>query len=194
MRVMIISASPLARVGLAALLSDFTDCEVIGEAASFEDLPDDLPDVLLWDLSWGVDFGTLHVSVPIVALIADEADVGEVRRAGISGILSTDSSPEQIHAAMLAVMQDLVVADPVFVPALTPPEGEVESLKAPLTPREQEVLRLLAEGLPNKNIALQLGVSEHTVKFHINAIFSKLGVQSRTEAVVKAMKLGLIVV
>jgi DNA-binding NarL/FixJ family response regulator len=61
-----------------------------------------------------------------------------------------------------------------------------------LTPREQEVLQLLAEGLPNKTIADSLHISEHTVKFHVNAILSKLGAQSRTEAVVRATRLGLL--
>jgi DNA-binding NarL/FixJ family response regulator len=61
-----------------------------------------------------------------------------------------------------------------------------------LTPREQEVLQLLAEGLPNKTIADRLYISEHTVKFHVNAILSKLGAQSRTEAVVRATRLGLL--
>ena len=62
-----------------------------------------------------------------------------------------------------------------------------------LTPRELEVLQLLAEGLANKAIALQLDISEHTVKFHVNAILAKLGVQSRTQAVVRATRLGLII-
>jgi DNA-binding NarL/FixJ family response regulator len=61
-----------------------------------------------------------------------------------------------------------------------------------LTPREQEVIQLLAEGLPNKTIADRLHISEHTVKFHVNAILSKLGAQSRTEAVVRATRLGLL--
>jgi DNA-binding NarL/FixJ family response regulator len=62
----------------------------------------------------------------------------------------------------------------------------------PLTPREQEVLQLLAEGLPNKVIAQRLTISEHTVKFHINAILGKLGAQSRTDAVVRATRSGLL--
>jgi two-component system nitrate/nitrite response regulator NarL len=62
----------------------------------------------------------------------------------------------------------------------------------PLTPRELEVLRLVAEGLPNKTIAARLDISEHTVKFHVNTILGKLGVASRTEAVVRATRLGLI--
>jgi two-component system, NarL family, nitrate/nitrite response regulator NarL len=62
-----------------------------------------------------------------------------------------------------------------------------------LTPREIEVLQLVAEGFPNKQIALQLGISEHTVKFHIDAILGKLGAHSRTEAVTRAARLGLLV-
>jgi DNA-binding CsgD family transcriptional regulator len=63
----------------------------------------------------------------------------------------------------------------------------------PLTPRESEVLQLMAEGLPNKLIADRLGISEHTAKFHVNAILTKLGAQGRTEAVVRAARLGLII-
>jgi DNA-binding NarL/FixJ family response regulator len=72
-------------------------------------------------------------------------------------------------------------------------ERPAEAPAEALTPRELEVLQLLAEGLPNKTIARQLSISEHTVKFHLNAIMSKLGAQSRTEAVVRATRLGLII-
>ena len=71
--------------------------------------------------------------------------------------------------------------------------AENEAPAEPLTGREMEVLQLLAEGLPNKIIANKLSITDHTVKFHVNAIMGKLGVQSRTEAVVRATKLGLII-
>jgi DNA-binding NarL/FixJ family response regulator len=71
--------------------------------------------------------------------------------------------------------------------------AEAPGLAEELTPREREVLQLLAEGLANKAIAQQLTISEHTVKFHVNAIMSKLGAQSRTAAVVRATRLGLVV-
>ena len=67
-----------------------------------------------------------------------------------------------------------------------------EELAEPLTPRELEVLQLLSQGLPNKRIAQRLAISEHTVKFHVNAILGKLGVQSRGEAMVQAVRLGLV--
>ena len=70
--------------------------------------------------------------------------------------------------------------------------AQTDPLIEELTPRELAVLRLVAEGLPNKTIAVKLGISEHTVKFHVNAILGKLGVASRTEAVVRATRLGLI--
>ena len=86
-----------------------------------------------------------------------------------------------------------MVVDRDLAPALYPrPDIEPSPLVESLTPREVEVLQLLAEGLPNKGIAQRLGISEHTVKFHVNAIMGKLGAQSRTEAVVQATRLGLI--
>ena len=99
----------------------------------------------------------------------------------------------QIAAALHGVINDLVVLDPDFVAApLTFIEPSPAPLPERLTAREMEVLQLLSEGLPNKVIAQKLGVSEHTVKFHVNAIMGKLGAQSRTEAVVRATRLGLI--
>jgi DNA-binding NarL/FixJ family response regulator len=101
-----------------------------------------------------------------------------------------------LAAALTAVASGMVViytgiADawlPRALQAAPSLNGEVEAL----TPREAEVLNLIAEGLPNKTIAIRLNISEHTVKFHVNAILTKLGAQSRTEAVVRATRLGLI--
>ncbi len=87
-----------------------------------------------------------------------------------------------------------MVLDPTLAPAILPArDWEDEPLVEALTPREEEVLHLLADGLSNKAIALQLGISDHTVKFHVNAILGKLGAQSRTEAVVRATRMGLLV-
>ena len=72
-------------------------------------------------------------------------------------------------------------------------ERQLKADKSPLTARENEVLQLLARGMTNKAIALELGITEHTIKFHVNAIMGKLGAQSRTEAVVRASQLGMIV-
>jgi two-component system, NarL family, nitrate/nitrite response regulator NarL len=93
-----------------------------------------------------------------------------------------------------AVAQGLLALDESFATILlrdapSPPE----ELAEPLTRRELEVLQLLSQGLPNKRIAQRLGISEHTVKFHVNALLGKLGVQSRSEAIVHAVRLGLVV-
>ncbi len=105
-------------------------------------------------------------------------------------------------AALLAVAEGLAVLDADFQQALAGPNpssspapqygGDEPPPVEELTPRELEVLRLVAEGLPNKTIAQRLDISEHTVKFHVNALLGKLGVGSRTEAVVRATRLGLI--
>jgi DNA-binding NarL/FixJ family response regulator len=115
---------------------------------------------------------------------------------GARGILLEDAGSEALAAALKAVTQGMLVihgsvADAALPSALSTnaaADGEVEAL----TPREAEVLNLIAEGLPNKTIAARLSISEHTVKFHVNAILTKLGAQSRTEAVVRATRLGLI--
>jgi DNA-binding NarL/FixJ family response regulator len=108
-------------------------------------------------------------------------------------LLLRDASVEKLVAALNSAAQGLVTLDPVFIDALLPPAQPAPTPPVEtLTPRELEVLQHLAEGLPNKAIARRLDISEHTVKFHVNAIMSKLGVQSRTEAVVRATQLGLI--
>ena len=93
----------------------------------------------------------------------------------------------------MAVTHGLLVLDPSLAEAVPPiRDAHPTGAATVLTPREQEVLQLLAEGLPNKSIADRLGITEHTVKFHVNAILGKMGAQSRTEAVTRATRLGLI--
>ncbi len=105
--------------------------------------------------------------------------------------MGRNSSPEALAAALVALSHGLQVLDPALSgePGLLAPGLEAVS---PLTPRENDVLRLLAEGLPNKGVASRLEVSEHTVKFHVNSIMGKLNAQNRTEAVTLATRLGLL--
>jgi DNA-binding NarL/FixJ family response regulator len=106
-----------------------------------------------------------------------------------------DTGSEELIGAIRAVLQGLVVLHPAASEALL---GDVASLPSagqaaePLTPREREVLHLLAQGLPSKTIASRLRLSEHTIKFHIGSIMTKLGAASRTEAVTLALRRGLI--
>lgn len=114
------------------------------------------------------------------------------------GVLPLDTSAEELQAALQAVHEGLVVGTHrLFKLALTRPQPvggrEVEPAIAALTEREGQVLQLLAHGLANKQIALALNISEHTVKFHVSSIYNKLGATSRTEAVRAGVQRGLVV-
>ena len=212
LRILVIADDPLARAGLASLLAEQPGCAVVGRASGLDDLPALVevyrPNVLLWDMSWQPDSAIERLAVlvestpPVAVLLPDEGRVAEVWSTGARAILRRDADPGQIAAALRALMQGLGVVDGAFAAALARPVGlptlkpwddrQTDPLIEELTPRELAVLRLVAEGLPNKTIAVRLGISEHTVKFHVNAILGKLGVASRTEAVVRATRLGLI--
>lgn len=208
-RVLIIADDPLARAGLGLVMGSEAGCEVVGQVAAQADLVAEVeaaqPHVVLWDLGWSPGSGLARlVEVvddlpPVVALVPAEGEGGlaaSAWRAGARGVLGRDAVAAQLAAAVAAVVEDMVVVARSLAgelrrapgPATEEPAGPVEELTA----REQEVLQLLAEGLPNKAIARRLGISEHTVKFHVNAILGKLGAQSRTEAVVVATRLGLV--
>lgn len=161
--------------------------------------PEPGPDVTLWDLGFGLRSGLERLrdlgpsAPPAVAIVADEMDAREALAAGARAALPRDADGESLAAALRAAVQGLVVLDESFVAALlreapVPAPDLVESL----TPREAEVLQLLTQGLPNKGIAQRLGISDHTVKLHVSAILGKLGVQSRGEAIVQAVRLGLV--
>jgi two-component system, NarL family, response regulator YdfI len=126
--------------------------------------------------------------------LRDEID--KILRAGVRGILDAEASIEEIIKAIETVAIGLIVIDPDFLDfLLTPNHSPVLSPSSTqsLTNRELEVLAMLAEGLGNKNIARRLKISEHTVKFHISSIFSKLDASSRTEAAIMGARQGLIV-
>ncbi len=210
LRILVIAENFLARTGLAALLAEHGDFDLVGQVAGGELLADDIdvyrPDVLVWDFGWDPQMALECFTelsdelgsdslLPVLILLADEDRTGAVAAVlqdwPAGGVLK-DADPDQLAAAINAIAQGMLVFDPVLNLLPTSqdliPEAPVESL----TPREQEVLQLLAEGLANKMIAQQLGISDHTVKFHVNAIMTKLNAQSRTEAVVRATRLGLI--
>lgn len=198
-RTLIVARNPFARVGLSTLLAQQLGVQLVGESAPDADLSTQIeraqPNVLLWDLDWEADSAALAAlgaeSPPILALLSDAAFVSEAWAGGALGLLPRSAEPARIAAALAAVVQHLTVLDPSLAAALLPARAPL--LEEELTSREREVLSLLSEGLANKNIALRLGISENTVKFHVNAIMGKLGAQSRTEAVVRAARLGLIV-
>jgi DNA-binding NarL/FixJ family response regulator len=118
-------------------------------------------------------------------------------RSGVRAVLPKRVRPEELLAAVQAAAADLVVLpvqDFVSPAGWSPPPGRSEALIEPLTAREMEVLAKMSEGLSNKEISSSLAISEHTVKFHVASILSKLEATSRTEAVMQAIRKGLIMV
>ncbi len=209
LRLLVIADDPLARAGLAAILAAQPGCQVVGQIASDADWPAEIetarPDVIIWDLGWMPDgpldrLSDQRASLPPVLILLPELDSGTANavqawQAGARGLLPRNAAPVTVAAAAHSLAQGLVVLNQEVAAELllaAPPDHIADTLVEPLTPRENEVLQLLAEGLTNRAIAQRLEISEHTVKFHVNAILGKLAAQSRTDAVMRATRLGLI--
>ncbi len=204
LNLLIVAADPLARMALASLLDEFPQFHVLGLAnpSTVEDTLADLQedtvvDLLIWDWGWeavgmaAADFEALEI--PVLALLSDTNQAEEAWSVGARAMLRRESTGNSVSAAASAVAQGLIVIDPELASSILPvPLNRDEELLDELTAREMDVLLLLAEGLTNKEIGQRLGISRHTVKFHVNSILSKLHAQSRTEAVVRATRLGLL--
>jgi NarL family two-component system response regulator YdfI len=208
-RVFIAAASPLARAGLQSLFGG-RDVEVVGSAPSLESLADQISDldadIVIVEAS-GEQFEAVIESLA-ASQLASEATIvvlsdhseprgfAEALRAGVRAVLPSDIPPDQLVAALEAAAAGLVVMHPAEVdamfPAAEPASRPLAELTEPLTPRESEVLQMLASGLANKEIAARLTISEHTVKFHVASILGKLGAGSRTEAVSLGIRRGLV--
>ena len=116
-------------------------------------------------------------------------------RAGMAGVLSLESTPEQLKSAVDAMRANLQVIDPQYSQPEAPAAAEtIVVLSEELTDREQQVLGMMADGLANKEIAVRLNISAHTVKFHISSILGKLGASSRTEAVSIGVRSGRVLI
>lgn len=173
------------RAGLHSLLSSDDAISLVDEiaeadmvittSASVASLPDELTDSVQ--------------SASILFLSGAPLNVQAMKRLNrVWGILPLDASAEELLAAVHALSEGLIVGSS----ALIFPLAEETSERSPLTERESEVLDLLATGMANKQIALALGISEHTVKFHVSSIYSKLNVTNRTEAVREGLRGGWI--
>lgn len=208
-RVVVAAASPVRRGGLEAIVRGAASLHLSGSVSTLlglnSQLRDFRPDVVIVDLAHvdsklpSIAAALEQADISVVALI-DEPNSGWAARAlrsGVRSILPRDSSASEISSAIQAANTGLVLLDPELARDLgrlsRPDHGEstLENLEE-LTPREIEVLRLMAEGLGNKEVALRLGISDHTVKFHISSILAKLGADSRTEAVTIGIRMGLI--
>jgi DNA-binding NarL/FixJ family response regulator len=188
-RVRIDASSPVVEAGLRALIDQEVGVETArsGELADvllsdrdFEDIPNDPP------------------HLPVV-LLTSQAPTHAIRQ-GARGALPTNASPSEIRAALEAAAAGLLVV-PAFqneslpanpYPQILYPQPDTALTDSTLTNREREVLRLLAEGVGNKEIAWRLNITEHTVKFHVSSLMTKLNAGSRTEAVTQGIRRGFV--
>jgi len=183
LRVGVTSENPLRRAALMMRLSGFDDLALIEIAPSL----DIRADAVVCD---GLEFAA---SAPVLCLVGDNAEAVEAMNRGAAGVLLRDSPPRRVHAAIHALAEGMmVIEDEAAEQIVRQPRARIDLIE-PLTAREQQVAQLLAGGLTNKEIAQRLAITEHTVKFHLNGILRKLGVSTRTEAVVRAARLGLLV-
>jgi two-component system, NarL family, response regulator YdfI len=203
-RVLLASASVVRRAGLEALVKSAAWLKLVGSLSSPKAISQRAvelaSDVALVDLEHE---SALPLSIefifPLVVLI-DDPDPGwsaQALRLGAKAILNRDIGAEAIlstikaaHSGLVLLSDNIVrnLADRVYTPS-----KQLQSPLERLTPRELEVLTMLAEGLGNRRIADRLGLSDHTVKFHIGSILDKLDARTRTEAVTTALRMGLIV-
>ena len=207
-RVALVASAAAVRTGLNALLGATDAIEVVAEVTSLDELDPFLPGidvlVLASDPLFPGDLERLAQEamegVALLVLTSFETQAAQTF-SGLPvrawGLLPLEASPEELVVAIEALHHGLLVGDPNLIERLllTSPEltdFETEALDEPLTERETEVLQLLAQGLANKQIALALGISEHTVKFHVSSIYSKLGASNRAEAVRQGIRKGLV--
>lgn len=206
-RVFVVAPSPVMRAGLRSMLAavDGADVEVVGEASALTGA-DPEPALSGADVVLLADEDLLEEAAlaladdgedarpALLVLTDDENAVGKLRALSLRGwgVVPPDAPPEELGAAAAAVGRGLVVLPPSLTERLLGTSAAVEELSEPLTAREDEVLALLGRGLPNKLIARELSISEHTVKFHVSSVYAKLGVTNRAEAVSQGARRGLI--
>jgi DNA-binding NarL/FixJ family response regulator len=215
-RVMVVDDHLLFREGLHSLLGKHEDIEIVAEASggrqALELARQLVPDVILMDLNMpgmdGLDAcRRLKADLPttrivILTISKDLSSIVEAVKAGASGYITKDSSSAELVDTVRRVYHEGNLLEPFLADRLlaefsqfsekTRKEGLESGLFAQLSPRETEILRLVASGRQNKVIASELNISEHTVRNHVSNIFQKLQVNDRTEAAVLAVKRGLI--
>ncbi|MEU5427361.1 response regulator transcription factor [Streptomyces olivoreticuli] len=204
-RVLLVDDHPVVRRGLRAMVDELPGVSAVGEAADGAEALRLLdggarPDVVLMDLQMGAGMHGVEATRRITALpdppavlilttYSTDADILAAVEAGATGYLLKDAPPEDVAAAVHAAARgETVLAPPVAARLL----GRVRAGRPALSPRETEILGLLAEGLANKQISRRLFISEATVKTHLVHIYGKLGVDSRTAAIAAGLTQGLI--
>ncbi len=211
-RVLLADDHTLFRKGLRTIIESFDGLEVVGEASNGLDAVDQaraaVPDVILMDIKMngldGIEATRLvlqenpHIGVILVTMYDDVESVFDAMRAGARGYVLKEAEPEELRRAVEAASRGEFILCPIIAKRLLEHFANENGTKQPvlrygqLTKRELEVLQSAADGLTNKEIADRLNISEKTVKNHIANIFSKLQVNDRTQAIVLAIKKGLV--
>lgn len=209
-RVLVVANSAASRVELEAIVRADARFTIVGHGARAGDTSQLArqfrPDVLLMEAiepGWLTRLQSVmqNVAAPGVVLLTSPLSRADLRRAyqsGVRAVMPRDAGAAEIAAAIESVANGLAVVTAEDMEALFPASHmsleEELAVGEPLTPRETEVLAMLAEGAGNKQIATLMRISEHTVKFHVSSILAKLGVASRTEAVARGFKEGFIII
>jgi two-component system, NarL family, response regulator YdfI len=203
-RIAVAATSAVRRAGLESIIRSLPEFQLVGSFGAVASLvsfarsaeldvivieSDSIRDLLLEP--------TLDAAIVLLTEVRDARSISRLLRNGVRAILSRESDSDDILSSIYAAYDGLVLLSTPVAENLTAVYGdhplEVEpELSEEITSRETEVLRMLAEGLVNKDIAARLGISEHTVKFHISSILDKLGASTRTEAVTLGIRRGLI--
>jgi DNA-binding NarL/FixJ family response regulator len=205
-RVLIVEDHQVVADGLAALINDQKDMVVVGQAGSVGEAisraTELSPDVVLMDFrltdGTGADAGTgirqVRPETKLIFLTREDSDAARFAaiEAGASGFIHKSRAAGEVVDAIRTVAGGGSLFTPRAISALITKRKEVESQLERLTPREKEVLRLMAEGVASREIAKKLGISYTTVRTHIRSLGSKLGVHSKLEAIVKARELALV--
>ena len=203
-RIAVATTSAVRRAGLESIVRSHAEFHLAG---SFDAAPRLMSfsrshelDVIVIDSDSIRDLlleSTSDAAIVLLTEVSDARSISRLLRSGVRAILSRESDPDDVLSAIYAAYDGLVLLSTPAAESLAAVYGdqplEVEDeVSEEITSRETGVLRMLAEGLVNKDIAARLGISEHTVKFHISSILDKLGACTRTEAVTLGIRRGLI--
>jgi len=200
----VVASSAVGRTGLESIVRSHAEFHLAGSFGAVARLVSFARsaelDVLVIDSDSIRDLlleSTSDAAIVLLTEVSDARSISRLLRSGVRAILSRESDPDDVLSAIYAAYDGLVLLSTPAAESLAavygdnPLEPETE-LSEEITSRETDVLRMLAEGLVNKDIAVRLGISEHTVKFHISSILDKLGASTRTEAVTPGIRRGLI--
>ena len=203
-RIAVAAASAVRRAGLESIIGSHAEFQLAGSFATVASLAPFARstelDVIVVDSNSIHDLllePTSEAAIVLLTEVSDARSISRLLRSGVRAILSRESEPDDVLSAIFAVYDGLVLLSMPTAESLAAVFGDQplqveDELSEEITSRETDVLRMLAEGLVNKDIAARLGISEHTVKFHVSSILDKLGASTRTEAVTQGIRRGLI--